>query len=279
MIRVHPLLLAVAVVATEVPPVSAQGLPRTPSPPRPAPATPRPISDNSFLVEEAYNQERGIVQHITTLRLARGGGWAASFTQEWPAPGQRHQLSYTVPLSGDTGSGPGLGDVSVNYRYQTIGQDDEPVWFSPRLSVIIPTGDANRGAGGPGLQVNLPLSIDMSPALVTHWNAGATLTRGRSSSGTRRTTRGVNAAASAIWLLAPAFNVMLETAWERFESLDDAGRRSAEQALVVLPGFRAAINLAPGMQVVPGVGVPLGIGPSRGDRGVFLYLSVEHAFR
>ena len=31
-----------------------------------------PIQDNSFLIEEAYNQERGVVQHISAL-LPRGG--------------------------------------------------------------------------------------------------------------------------------------------------------------------------------------------------------------
>ena len=32
-----------------------------------APAPP-PIQDNSFLIEEAYNQERGVVQHIGTFQ-------------------------------------------------------------------------------------------------------------------------------------------------------------------------------------------------------------------
>ena len=51
---------------------------------------PAPIQDNSFLVEEAYNQERGVVQHINTFARARGGGWEYGFTQEWPVRGQRY---------------------------------------------------------------------------------------------------------------------------------------------------------------------------------------------
>src|SRR4051795_13687763 len=56
------------------------------------------IQDNSFLVEEAYNQERGVVQHISTFsRMWNSEDWSYSFTQEWPAPGNwRHQLSYTL---------------------------------------------------------------------------------------------------------------------------------------------------------------------------------------
>src|SRR6185312_16420034 len=52
------------------------------------------IQDNSFLIEEAYNQESGVVQHISTFERADGGDWAYSFTQEWPLGGIRHQLSY-----------------------------------------------------------------------------------------------------------------------------------------------------------------------------------------
>ena len=44
-----------------------------------------PIQDNSFLVEEAYNQERNVVQHISTFsRLWNSKDWSYSFTQEWP---------------------------------------------------------------------------------------------------------------------------------------------------------------------------------------------------
>src|SRR3954451_9723112 len=56
------------------------------------------IEDNSFLIEEAYNQERNVIQHISSFtRLWESKDWAYSFTQEWPFPGhEKHQLSYTV---------------------------------------------------------------------------------------------------------------------------------------------------------------------------------------
>jgi len=40
----------------------------------------------------------------------------------------------------------------------------------------------------------------------------------------------------------------------------------------------AASLYASGLQIVPGFAVPLGAGPSRGDRSVFFYLSFEHPF-
>ena len=42
------------------------------------------IMDNSFLIEEAYNQEEGVVQHINTFMRQRHGDWLYTFTQEWP---------------------------------------------------------------------------------------------------------------------------------------------------------------------------------------------------
>jgi purine-binding chemotaxis protein CheW len=57
-----------------------------------------PIKDNSFLIEEAYNQERGVVQHISTLSRTAGGDWMYTFTQEWPLPDERHQVSFTLPV-------------------------------------------------------------------------------------------------------------------------------------------------------------------------------------
>jgi hypothetical protein len=40
--------------------------------------------DNSFLIEEAYNQERGVIQHINSFaRLWNSKDWAYTFTQEW----------------------------------------------------------------------------------------------------------------------------------------------------------------------------------------------------
>jgi len=84
------------------------------------PAVGQGIADNSFLIEEAYNQERGVVQHISAWQRAlRSTAWAFTFTQEWPLVTQTHQLSYTIPLQRTARpSTTGLGDAALNYRYQ-----------------------------------------------------------------------------------------------------------------------------------------------------------------
>lgn len=242
--------------------------------------TPPPIADNSFLVEEAYNQEYGVVQHISTFQRTRYSTWAYSFTQEWPAPSQRHQLSYTVPIVHPGASNTGLGDVAINYRYQALGKDDEPLWFSPRLSVLLPTGDVDqgRGTGGTGVEVMLPFSYRLNDAVVTHWDAGGSYSRAESSTGVSGSATSLRAAASAIWLVAPTFNLMLESTYGHFTS-KFSGRSSGANAFVISPGMRGAFNFASGLQIVPGLAFPIGVGPSDGQRDVFLYLSFEHPFR
>jgi hypothetical protein len=44
------------------------------------------------------------------------------------------------------------------------------------------------------------------------------------------------------------------------------------------PGARWAFNFTNGLQIVPGVAMPVGIGPGAGEKGVFVYLSFEHPF-
>jgi hypothetical protein len=57
-----------------------------------------------------------VFQNIFVISRARSGQWQGSFTQEWPLPSVRHQVSFTLPFSF---GGPGtLGDVGLNYRFQ-----------------------------------------------------------------------------------------------------------------------------------------------------------------
>lgn len=245
-----------------------------------------PIQDNSFLIEEAYNQENGVVQHIQTFtRLWPGGGWAYTFTQEFPAHGLKHQLSYTLQAShsGDyLDSGAGLGDVAFNYRYQLVGSGQSRVAVSPRFTVLAPTGSVRmgRGAGGAGVQVQIPVSFQISRHFVTHSNIGATwIPRAQNQFGERASANGYNLGQSFIWLAKPRFNVLVETLWTGTESVITRDKTQRSHDMFVSPGIRWAHNFKSGLQIVPGIGVPIGVGPSAGDKGIFVYLSFEHPWK
>ena len=241
---------------------------------------PAPIQDNSFLIEEAYNQEAGVVQHINAFSRADGGMWAYAFTQEWPLGGITHQLSYSVPFV-DAGAGAGIGDVAINYRHQLAGNPDARLLVAPRLTLLLPTGNetGGRGSGAIGVQANLPLSVVLSRALVAHGNLGATLVpSARGPLDTRATATSINLGASAIWLARPWLNLVVEGIWLSEAAVLAEGTTEQQESAFINPGVRWAFN-AGSVQVVPGVAYTVGVGPSSGDNGIFLYLSLEHAFR
>jgi hypothetical protein len=248
---------------------------------------PRSIQDNSFLLEEAYNQEFGVVQHISSFtRFWDSKDWVYTFTQEWPVPGNpKHQLSFTLPVSsvGDSpGSGAGIGDVMFNYRYQLIGNNESRIAFAPRLSALFPSGDPStgRGTGGYGVQASLPLSVVLSQKIVSHWNIGTTIVpSARNAFGQSATTAAYNLGQSFIWLAHPRFNVLLETVWSGTEDVVGQGKTQRSHDLLLSPGIRWAYNFKNGLQIVPGIATPQGLGPSSGEHGVLLYLSFEHPFR
>ena len=50
------------------------------------------IEDNSFLIEEAYNQDPGVIQHISAFQLMKNRTWLYTFTDEWPVPGRNNNF-------------------------------------------------------------------------------------------------------------------------------------------------------------------------------------------
>jgi hypothetical protein len=239
------------------------------------------IQDNSFLLEEAYNQEAGVVQHISALQRLNDGDWGYSFTQEWPLGGIRHQLSYTVPLEHSGATGTGIGDVGVNYRYQLIGHPEARTLFAPRFTLLLPTGNdqSGRGTGALGFQANLPLTIVPEPRFAFHANAGVTLTpSARSPSGGEATTFDRNVGGSLVWLIRPSVNLLLEAVWLSEEEVVGEGLSQREETTLLNPGIRAAFDIG-ALQIVPGLSYTVALSPDSAEDGVFLYLSFEHPFK
>jgi hypothetical protein len=243
-------------------------------------AFPPAIEDNSFLLEEAYNQDAGVVQHIATFVHFRTPVPVSdlAFTQEWPLGGQRHQISYSIPYSWVEGDS-GFRSLLLNYRLQLV-DPDRGIAVAPRLSLIVPSGhgDATKG----GLQTNVAFSRRTSAHLALHANLGGTLIRRESdalaSSVETRTLNAVNVGAGIVGMVTPTFNVMVEGVVASAQDLDGDGRTERSTAVVVAPGLRLAINRG-SLQIVYGAGAPITFADDRTDVGGYLYLSFEHAFK
>ena len=251
---------------------------------RPRPA--KGIQDNSFLIEEAYNQEAGVVQHILNILHGASRHTGAEnddlsfvFTQEWPVFSQTHQLSFTLPYTffDEAGrSDSGFEDIALNYRLQALFESETMPAFAPRFSLIFPTGDKERelGSGRVGYQLNLPLSKIVSDRWTVHANAGATLLPDIEG----HDLVSYNLGASVIYAVTPRFNLMLESIGNWDEEVGDDGRTQHEAAVVIAPGLRYAFNHANDAQTVIGLTVPIGVTSAAPDVSVFLYVSFEHFF-
>lgn len=243
------------------------------------------IEDNSFLIEEAYNQEPGVVQHISTFAVtgASRRDLFYTFTQEWPFKGQKHQLSYTIPVTRLNAQSAGFGDIVLNYRMQFGGGDLR--WaFAPRLSAVLPTGSVSRGLGdgSPGLQLNFPVSFEVTSDVVTHLNAGGTLlpwAEGPAVVGKRpkRTLTNGFLGGSIIAPTRLPVQLMVENLVTFNEEIVPGGDVDRSTSWILSPGIRAAFNFG-SLQVVPGFAVPFTRTSGETVHDYLIYLSFEHPF-
>jgi len=238
------------------------------------------IEDNSFFIEEAYNQEDHVVQHISNFLFSKSG-FDYNFTQEWPVAGLKHQLSYTIPVSHIKNGSTGFGDAMINYRYQLSYKNDAVV-SAPRVSLILPTGNSSKGLGYKswGTQANLPLSKRWSNKFINHFNAGFThyfKIKDRDI-GFNRSMSEVFGGVSNIWLASEKFNVMLEYFANRGGTPEINNKISYSTEHIVAPGMRMAIDIK-NLQIVPGIAAPVALSKNNKPMyGFLFYLSFEHTY-
>ena len=217
------------------------------------------ILDNSFLVEEAFNQEAGIFQNILVFTRSEGGAWQGSFTQEWPVMSIRHQVSFAMPFSYAGGDGT-AGDLALNYRFQLWQENGRRPAFAPRISVVLPTSAENDSVGW---QLNFPFSKQIA-GVYFHANAGGSFDADGATP---------FLAGSAIAAVSPMFNVMFEALVQSAPGQGD----EREVIRIFAPGFRAGWNFGD-TQLVAGFAVPITRGADR-DTAVLGYVSYELPFK
>lgn len=256
------------------------------------------IEDNSFLIEEAFNQETGIIQHISNFYFSNlsGGDFIYSYTQEIPLDDYRHQLSFTLnypviprpkdqPLIGSQINTSGFGDILLNYRPLLWGKNDWALVI-PRFTLIIPTGNSKDGfgSGGWGGQFNLAVTKRLGRKFVSHYNAGYTYIaqadrynqdlNGNQVLSHEKNLNFYNLGTSLIWFVVPKFNLMLE-GLANFESdIEENGQITKSNQFTLNPGFRFAFDIGK-VQIVPGFGLPISFSKDNNNIGAFIYLSIE----
>ena len=260
---------------------------------------PEHIRDNAFLVEEAFNQEAGEVQHIFNWIIAwdRSGGnrtrdFVQTYTMEIPLGSQKHQFSFTGvwldsyerPTGMPAEHQGGVSDTFLNYRYQWLSNDDF-LWCAPRATLIIPTGDErfDLGGGELGYQINLPIS-KYGDTFDFHFNIGYTLLPGVPANLAgfpllEHDLEALNLGGSVFWKPRVDLNFFVETLALWLDEIEDAGTKGQRTQVYINPGVRYAVCQFEQVEWVLGVSVPVGLTEATPNIGVFAYMSIEHIFR
>lgn len=245
---------------------------------------PSPIKDNSFLIEEAYNQEPGVIQWIATVQHFRDPAnfWAVGLTQEFPLHGIRHQLSWTVPVETDHSNTFRWGRVALHYRYQLFSGSNG-IAIAPRVSILLPTDPVlSTDTEKIEWQANLPVSLEVTGKVIMHLNAGATYSPGHRSilrvegAPQNEDLMAYVLGGSIVFLAHPNLNLMTEFVHSSAEEFGTDFAIEWSEETIVNPGVRVAIN-QPFGQFVPGFALPIRFADGETDIGVFGYLSFEHS--
>jgi len=212
---------------------------------------PSPIEDHNFMLEVGRNRDNAVLQYNTFFFR---GASALELAQEWAVTSPKHQLGYAIPLYSDAQTG--LGDVTLNYRYQLFGEGESRIALAPRVSLILPTRNAHFGERSSGVQVNLPFSAAITSRLATHTNAGATWFFDRGE-------RELNLGQSIAFDVAEHMAVSVDAAYTRCGG--------GSHLFVVRPGVQFSIDGPRGLSIAPGVAFPT-------NGGVLVYVALEHPF-
>jgi len=238
-------------------------------------SAPFAITDNAFLIEEAFNQEAGVVQTIFQVSSKRDGVWSGNVTQEWPLAGMPHQISYTLPFSGGS-INTAFDSVIVNYRYQAIEEGSRRPAFTPRFSVIMNTR-RDDAAEAVDLQINMPFSKQVGDFYV-HWSAGLTwgvdVPRPGVGAGTLTSPQ---LAGSIVYRLRPMFHLMFENVLDYDGSFSGSGTVH-DASYTYAPGFRWGWDVGE-QQLVVGAAATFEVFKEEATRSAaLLYFSYELPF-
>jgi hypothetical protein len=235
------------------------------------------IVDNSFLLEEAFNQEWGTYQFIQKYQTSsRDGGHQYILSTEIPLTDKTHQLSFEIPLEKRQ-----IGDTNISYRWQPLNEDG--LILAERFGLIFPTGSAKEesGNGVYGFEFMKAATLILGNNFMNHWNLGFLILPDAkiTNSKRNRTLTSFTAGPSLVWLLKDHFNLFIEGLFESSQKIDPDGSKIETSTFTVNPGLRFSRHLKwNDTQVVPGLSFPIRFLNGPAEKGIFLYLSFEPRF-
>lgn len=238
------------------------------------------IEDNSFLLEEAYNQRKGVFQFIQDFQYFENADlYRYNFENEIPLTDQVHQLSYEFGIVRADRLRPGeISDITINYRWQPYNKDG--TLFAERFGLIVPTGrvQSDGGNGVFGLEFMQSATLTLGRQWMNHWNLGFNILPDAKTAGQeeRSTLSTFTGGTSVIYLMRDDFNLMLEALIRTGQAIQENGTKKTVTSTILNPGVRWAWNLDwKGTQIVPGISFPTEVINNRTQHGILLYLSVE----
>lgn len=243
----------------------------------------RLLQSNGLLVETAYHQEKGELQHGFSFSRTNRRNWSTSFGEEIPLNSKKHQLSIEVPaqfFKNEDGVR-GAGDTKIAYSYILVGSNSSRLTFSPEVGVWIPTGNYRKelGRGGAGVSVRMPISLILGERIASNTTFEMTFTpKAKNHEGERANLTDYEIGQSFVWFAKPKFNVLVEAVWEREQEVIGDRLRKSEREFYISPGLRWGHQIN-NFLIVPKIGFPIGIGSSRSERGIFFGFAVEQSLK
>ncbi len=240
------------------------------------------LEDNSFLLEEAYNQKPGEFQFIQGYRSFHSGKEYHFISDGEMALGsEKHQFSYQITRLKEEVDHGSFGDTTLNYRIQSVNELD--FLMAHRFGLILPSGSVkeNSGYGVTGFKYVQASSFLLSDEWDNHWNLLFTHYPEAKVkfSDKRRTLNEYGISSSLVYHWKENLNFLLEGIYEAHEKLNFKNQKKYDYHFILNPGVRTAIDLSwKETQTAPGISFPVRYQEDQIDHGVVLYLSIEPKF-
>jgi hypothetical protein len=242
----------------------------------------RLLQGDEFLVDTAYLDDDDELQHKLTFERKYDGRWSADFTEELTLAAETHQLVVSLPahLAGNRiESSRGFGDAAIEYSYGLYGNDSSRVTVSPGVGLSIPIGNPRKGlgSGGLGMSFKIPVGIMLSSRFALNSVYEMTYTpAAKNDVGESAATTEHEIGQSLVWFAKPKLNFFVESVWERSQRVTGGGLTENEYSFVVSPAVRWRHTFKSGLTVSPGIAVPIGLGPSRGENNIVIFIAFGH---